>query len=117
MNGRSALSAIWLFSIPIINTNMEKIMNAGIQVVPINVIDPDYGIVDKAILAIEQSGMEHVVTPFETVVNGTMEQILLLLAQLKMIAEDAGADELIINTRFHSKKNADNLFNSKIEKF
>jgi len=95
---------------------MEKIMNAGIQVVAINVVDPDYSIVDKAIAAIEQSGMEYIVTPFETVVNGTMEQILRLLAQLKTIAEDAGADELIINTRFHSKKNADCIFNSKIEK-
>lgn len=92
-------------------------MNAGIQVVPINVVDPDYRIVDKAIAAIEQSGMEYIVTPFETVVNGTMDQILLLLAQLKTVAEEAGSEELIINTRFHSKKNSDNLFNGKIEKF
>jgi uncharacterized protein YqgV (UPF0045/DUF77 family) len=96
---------------------MEKIMNAGIQVVPVNIVDPQYSIVDKAIVVIQQSGMEYTVTPFETVVNGTMDQILQLIAQLKAKAEEAGADELIINTRFHSKKTADNIFNSKIDKF
>ncbi|MEJ8817821.1 thiamine-binding protein [Lacibacter sp. H407] len=96
---------------------MEKIMNAGIQVVPVNIVDPTYSIVDKAIAVIQQSGMEYTVTPFETVVNGTTEQILQLIAQLKTTAEEAGADELIINTRFHSKKTADNIFNSKINKF
>lgn len=92
-------------------------MNAGIQVVPVNIIDPTYSIVDKAIEAIQQSGLEYTVTPFETVVNGTMEQVLLLIAQLKTVAEEAGADELIINTHFHSKKSADNLFNNKIENY
>ncbi len=92
-------------------------MNAGIQVVPVNIVDPTYSIVDKAIAVIEQSGLEYVVTPFETVVNGTMEQILLLIAQLKTVAEEAGADELIINTRFHSKKNENNIFSTKIDKY
>ncbi len=92
-------------------------MNAGIQVVPVNIVDPQYSIVDKAIAVIQQSGMAYTVTPFETVVNGTIDQILQLIAQLKKTAEEAGADELIINTRFHSKKTADNIFNSKIDKF
>lgn len=92
-------------------------MNAGIQVVPVNIVDPQYSIVDKAITVIQQSGMEYIITPFETVVNGTLEQILQLIAQLKTTAEEAGADELIINTRFHSKKTADTIFNSKIDKF
>ena len=92
-------------------------MNAGIQVVPVNIVDPQYSIVDKAITVIQQSGMEYIITPFETVVNGTLEQILQLIAQLKTTAEEAGADELIINTRFHSKKTADNIFNSKMDKF
>ena len=91
-------------------------MNVGVQVVPINVVYPNYSIVDKAIEAIQQSGFEYTVTPFETVVNGTMGQILLLIAQLKTIAEEAGANELIMNTRFHRKKSADSMFNSKIEK-
>lgn len=92
-------------------------MNAGIQVVPVNIVDPTYSIVDKAIEAIQQSGLEYIVTPFETVVNGTIEQILQLIAQLKTLSEEAGADELIINTRFHSKKTTDNIFNSKIDKY
>jgi uncharacterized protein YqgV (UPF0045/DUF77 family) len=96
---------------------MEKIMNAGIQVVPVNIVDPQYSIVDKCIAVIHQTGLEYTVTPFETVVNGTMDQILQLIAQLKATAEEAGAEELIINTRFHSKKTADNIFNSKIDQF
>jgi uncharacterized protein YqgV (UPF0045/DUF77 family) len=96
---------------------MEKIMNAGIQVVPVNIVDPQYSIVDKAIVVIQQSGMEYTVTPFETVVNGSMDQILQLIAQLKTTAEEAGADELIINTRFHSKKSANNIFSTKIDKY
>jgi uncharacterized protein YqgV (UPF0045/DUF77 family) len=94
---------------------MEKIMNAGIQVVPINTVDPDYAIINRAISKIQESGLEYLITPFETVVNGTMEQILELLIALKKVAETAGADELIINTRFHSKKTVDLFYNSKIE--
>ena len=92
-------------------------MNAGIQIVPVNIVDPSYSIVDTAIEAIQQSGLEYTVTPFETVVNGTMEQILQLIAKLKTVAEEAGADELIINTRFHSKKSAENIFSTKIDKY
>lgn len=92
-------------------------MNAGIKVVPVNIVDPTYSIVDKTIETIQLSGLEYTVTPFETVINGTIEQILQLIAQLKTTAEEAGADELIINTRFHSKKSADNIFSSKTDKF
>lgn len=92
-------------------------MNAGIQIVPVNIVDSSYSIVDAAIAVIQQSGMEYTVTPFETVVNGTMDEILQLIAELKTVAEEAGADELIINTRFHSKKTADNIFGSKIYKY
>ena len=37
--------------------------------------------------------------------------------QAALLAEEAGADELIINTRFHSKKSADNIFSTKIDKY
>lgn len=93
---------------------MEKILNAGIQVVPLNVVDPQYGIINKAIEAIRQSGLEYMVTPFETVVNGTMEQVLQLIKALETVAQSSGADELIINVRFHSRKGADNFFAEKI---
>jgi uncharacterized protein YqgV (UPF0045/DUF77 family) len=94
---------------------MTKIINTGIQVIPLNIADPAYAIVDKAIEHIKKSGLQHMVTPFETIVNGTMEQTLLLIAELKKIAESNGADELIINVRFHSKKKEDCLFENKLK--
>lgn len=92
----------------------QYIINAGIQIVPINIVDPSYAIIDKAIDHIRQSGLEYTITPFETVVNGTTDQVLALIAELKQLTENNGADELIINIRMHSKAREDNKFESKI---
>lgn len=90
------------------------IINAGIQIVPINIVDPNYTIIDAAINHIRQSGLTYTITPFETVVNGTTEQVLQLIAELKQLTEQSGADELIINIRMHSKATSDNPFESKL---
>lgn len=90
------------------------IINAGIQIVPINIVDPNYTIIDAAINHIRQSGLDHTITPFETVVNGTTEQVLQLIAELKQLAEQNGADELIINIRMHSRAGTDSKFESKL---
>lgn len=90
------------------------IINAGIQIVPINIVDPSYAIINKAIDHISHSGLDYTITPFETVVNGTTEQVLALIAELKQLTENNGANELIINIRMHSKAGEDNKFESKI---
>lgn len=96
---------------------MEKIVNAGIQVVPLNIVDPGYSIIDKAIGEIKNSGLEHMVTPFETIVNGTTSEVLALIGRLKTVAEAAGAEEVIINVRLHSRKGSDNFFAEKISRY
>lgn len=93
---------------------MDTIINAGIQVVPLHLADPDYTIVDKAIEAIKATGLDYLVTPFETVVNGTMPQLFELIAKLRAITEEAGADEHLIYTRFHCKKDHDIRFADKL---
>ncbi|MEN9568792.1 MAG: hypothetical protein RL172_23 [Bacteroidota bacterium] len=90
------------------------LVNTGIQVVPLNIADPNYSIVNKAIACIQASGYPFIVTPFETVVNATMPQTLELLAQLQQLAQDNGATELIINVRFHSRYQQDCLFQDKL---
>lgn len=90
------------------------IINAGIQIVPINITDPNYTIINAAINHIRQSGLTYIITPFETVVNGSTEQVLQLIATLKQLSEENGADELIINIRIHSKAGTDNPFENKL---
>ncbi|MDP3394241.1 hypothetical protein [Sediminibacterium sp.] len=36
----------------------QYIINAGIQIVPINIVDPSYAIINQAINHIRQSGLE-----------------------------------------------------------
>ena len=75
-------------------------VNLAIQVLPLGIPkDEAYSIVDKAIEVINSCGLHYEVTPFETVVEGTYEEVMKLLEDIQSACEAAGATELIINIK------------------
>lgn len=53
---------------------MSHTVTVSVQVVPL--VEDVYPVVDKAIAAIAATGIKHMVTPMETVLEGTMDDCL-----------------------------------------
>lgn len=95
---------------------MNKV-NLAIQVLPFSNTEDTYAIIDQAIAVIEDSGLKYVVCPFETVVEGTYEEVMNIVEDIKHSCLLAGADDLIINLKLHARKDADALIDDKLEKY
>ena len=94
---------------------MEKI-NLSIQVVPVNHSD-SYSVVDKAIEVIQKSGLKYIVGPFQTSIEGTFEELMGLISEIKKAAHEAGSQELLLNIQIHAKDGEDVSFESKTAKY
>lgn len=94
---------------------MKKI-NAALQLLPLKTDENRYDVVDKAIAIIQKSGLNHVVCPFETVVEGDSTSIYNLIKQIQETILENGCDELILNIKIHAA-NRDLSFSEKLEKY
>ena len=94
---------------------MNKV-NLSLQVIPINEAKA-YPIIDKAIEIIQVSGLKYEVQPFATILEGTLEEVLVVALAAKEAALKAGAQELVLNIQIHLKKDQDVSFEDKTVKF
>jgi len=81
-------------------------INAAIQLLPLSTQIDKYKIIDEAIALIKNSGLNYVVCPFETVVEGEFTQVMELIEEIKNCALQGNSEEIIINLKLHcnSKK-------------
>ncbi|MEM6877591.1 MAG: thiamine-binding protein [Bacteroidota bacterium] len=91
-----------------------NIINAAIQVVPINVQD-GYAVVDRAIELIADSGLPYLVGPFSTSVEGTFEEVQKLIHQIKTQLLAKELNELLINIQLHCKADGDMRASDKVK--
>lgn len=70
-------------------------------------------LVDKAIEVIQASGVKHVITPFETVMEGGYDQLMEIANRVQKAVLDAGADECLVYYRIHYRQNEDVTFEEK----
>lgn len=91
-------------------------INAAIQLLPIHATEDRYGLIDKAILLIKNSGLNYKVCPFETVVEGETEEIYRLIQSIQTETLKNNCEELIINIKIHAA-NKDLRFEEKLEKY
>ena len=91
----------------------KNIITLGLQIIPISNSIDSYKLIDEAIEVIKQSGIKYIITPFETVMEGSYEELILIaeIAQKKVL--EAGADECIINIKMHYRKGGDVTFEEK----
>jgi len=69
--------------------------NLSLQVLPRVPDDQIYGVVDKVIAMIQASGLNYVVGPMETTVEGDLDTLLDLVRQAQHICVEAGANRVM----------------------
>ncbi|MBM7585161.1 uncharacterized protein YqgV (UPF0045/DUF77 family) [Bacillus pakistanensis] len=80
-------------------------VTAGIQVLP-NGQDVDtYGVIPSIVGSVKESGLKYQVGPMETVVEGELDEVLLLIKNLQQDSIQLGASEVITNIKLHYKPN------------
>lgn len=85
----------------------------GIQIIPKSKKLATYDLVDAAIRVIQASGVKHMITPFETVMEGSYEQLMQISKEAEQAILDAGADECLVYYRIHYRKDSAVTFEEK----
>jgi uncharacterized protein YqgV (UPF0045/DUF77 family) len=95
----------------------NKTVNVAIQVLPSSKTTHPYDIVDKAIEVIHDSGLTYKVCPFETVVEGKLDEILALVNKLHITCYDAGTESMMMYMKIQSNKENDVFIEDKMKKY
>lgn len=90
-----------------------KKITLGIQIVPKAAQKNTYELVDAAIDVIMKSGVKYQITPFETVMEGTYEELMMISEISQKAVLEAGADECLVYYRIHYRKDEDVTFEEK----
>jgi len=83
---------------------MNKTVNIALQILPTSKTIHPYSLVDKAIEVIANSGLRYKVTPFETVMEGTYDDIMKVVKQAQEACYEAGADSLMTYVKIQTSK-------------
>lgn len=81
---------------------MTKTVNIALQILPTSKDIHPYKLVDKAIEVIASSGLKYKVTPFETVMQGTYDEIMEVVKNAQQACYDAGAESLMTYVKIQS---------------
>lgn len=73
--------------------NEDRTVNVAVQVLPL--VDDAFPIVDKAIEAIQQSGVKYEVGPLETTLEGWLDDLLEAAKAAHLACFEAGADQVV----------------------
>ena len=83
---------------------MNKIVNIALQILPSSKTIHSYKLVDKAIEVIVASGLRYKVTPFETVMEGTYDEIMEVVKKAQNACYEAGAESLMTYIKIQSSR-------------
>jgi uncharacterized protein YqgV (UPF0045/DUF77 family) len=95
---------------------MNKI-NVALQVLPVSSKKDSYDLVDIAIAEIEKSGLKYKVCPFETVIEGTFDEIMPLVRRVHELLYASGAEKMMCYIKIQSSNNQDVLIEDKMHKY
>lgn len=95
---------------------MNKIVNIALQILPSSSSIHPYDLVDKAIEVIATSGLRYKVTPFETVMEGSYDDIMKVIKQAQEACYEAGAENLMTYIKIQSSHN-DVSIDDKMKKY
>ncbi len=95
----------------------KRLINAAIQIVPLNGDKHPYKIIDKAIECIQNSGIKYQVCPFETALEGEYDEIMALVKECQEICFENGANEVLVNIKLQNRKDGDVSFDEKMYKY
>ena len=89
----------------------------ALQVLPQAEGKESYDLVDSAILVIEKSGLKFKVCPFETVIEGTFDELMALVKQVHEILEENGTQKLMTYIKIQTVFQSDVTIEDKMHKY
>ncbi|MDO9154720.1 MAG: thiamine-binding protein [Paludibacter sp.] len=95
---------------------MTKTVNIALQILPTAKEIHPYTLVDKAIEVIAASGLKYRVTPFETVMEGSYDEIMEVIKKAQNACYEAGAESLMTYIKIQSSL-TDVSIEDKMEKY
>lgn len=81
---------------------MENTVNIALQILPSSKSIHPYTLVDRAIEVIATSGLRYKVTPFETVMEGSYDDIMKVVKSAQEACYAAGAESLMTYVKIQS---------------
>ena len=94
----------------------QHLINASIQLIPIDAAENAMPLIDQAISLIQQCGLTYEVGPFGTSVEGSYDNILQLITSINTMMNKNGKVEWVLNVQFHIKPEASVTMQQKISK-
>ncbi len=96
---------------------MKKV-NLAIQILPDSKSQKDkYQLVDAAISVIANSGLKYKVCPFETVIEGTYQEVMTVAEAAQEACFSAGAENMMVYLKIQRDKNEDVAIEHKMNKY
>ena len=92
-------------------------INMALQVLPQAEGKESYDLVDSAILVIKKSGLKYKVCPFETVIEGTFDELMALVKQVHEILEENGTQKLMTYIKIQTVFQSDVTIEDKMHKY
>lgn len=95
----------------------NTIVSAALQFVPVKGTPDPLAVIDSIIAIIQRSGLVYEVCPFETAVEGTVEQIMALQREILEMAQGTAGLEFLLYVKFHAAAGEDRNLHEKTDKF
>jgi uncharacterized protein (TIGR00106 family) len=95
---------------------MNNTVNIALQILPSSKTIHPYSLVDQAIEVIANSGLRYKVTPFETVMEGSYDEIMAVVKKAQQACYEAGADSLMTYVKIQTSR-TDVSIDDKMEKY
>lgn len=95
----------------------QHIINLALQIVPQVASDRAYAVVDEAIAVIHNSGVKYRVCPFETVMEGTYDELMEVVKKAQEVCLHAGAEQVLVYIKMQIRKDSDVTMEEKVAKY
>lgn len=89
----------------------------AVQVTPLMEQGKGFYVIDKAIEAIQKSGTKYRVSPCETVIEGTSDQLMAVLESTQQACFEAGAENILVNVKIERSRDKDMTIEKATGKF
>lgn len=96
---------------------MGNKINLALQILPSVPSEQVYAVVDEAIAVIQASGVKYRVCPFETVMEGTYEELMDVVKKAQEVCFKAGASQLLVYIKMQIRKDSDVTMEEKTGKY
>lgn len=95
----------------------NHVINLALQILPQVASDKVYAVVDEAIAVIHNSGVKYRVCPFETVMEGTYDQLMEVVKQAQEVCFKAGAGQVLVFIKIQNNSTGDVSIEDKTGKY